>query len=93
MRSCANTFLRAKTRTKNDKAHRRFSGAENLRLEGRHVVQQRVLYYGEIRREGVGYLVGKPKGRLSKLESALQGKPGQQTHEDVLVKLHEDEDL
>ena len=42
----------------------------------------------EMRREGVGYLVGTPKGRLSKLESALQEKPWQQARENVQVKLH-----
>ena len=49
---------------------------------------------GEMRREGIAYLVGTPKGRLSKLEAALLERPWDEVREDVRVKLLEvDEEL
>ncbi len=45
----------------------------------------------QMRETGVKYLVGTPKGRLSKLEAALADKEWQQAREGVEVKLHEEE--
>ncbi|MBI1289908.1 IS1634 family transposase [bacterium] len=47
---------------------------------------------GEMRREGVGYLVGTPKGRLPKLEASLAEKPWEQARDSVRVKLLEEKD-
>mgnify|MGYP006294178859 CR=1 FL=1 len=47
---------------------------------------------GEMRREGVGYLVGTPKGKLTKLEASLLEKPWEQARENVRVKLLEEEE-
>jgi hypothetical protein len=41
----------------------------------------------EMRREDVGYLIGTPKGKLSKLEASLLDKPWEQARQDVRVKL------
>lgn len=47
----------------------------------------------QMRSEGVGYLVGTPKGKLTKLEAGLLAKPWEQARENVRVKLlKEDED-
>jgi transposase len=45
----------------------------------------------KMRETGVKYLVGTPKGRLSKLEAALAETEWQQAREGVEVKLHEQE--
>jgi transposase len=45
----------------------------------------------QMRETGVKYLVGTPKGRLSKLEVALAEKEWRQAREGVEVKLHEEE--
>lgn len=47
---------------------------------------------GEMRREGVGYLVGTPRGRLTKLEADLAGRPWEQARENVRVKLLEEKE-
>ncbi len=44
----------------------------------------------KMRESGVSYLVGTPKGRLSKLEKAFLAKPWEQAREEVAVKLHRD---
>jgi transposase len=44
-------------------------------------------HLAEMRRRGAYYLVGTPKGRLSKLEQALAARPWQQARPEVRVKL------
>lgn len=46
---------------------------------------------GEMRSEGVGYLVGTPKGKLSRLEASFADRPWEQARENVRVKLLEEE--
>ena len=46
----------------------------------------------QMREEGVSYLVGTPKGKLSKLESALVEKPWTEARESVRVKLVTEQD-
>ncbi len=46
----------------------------------------------EMRARGVDYLVGTPKGRLTKLEQELLQRPWVQARETVAVKLLEQED-
>jgi len=41
----------------------------------------------QMRADGVDYLVGTPRGQLSKLEADLAGLPWQKVHDDVQVKL------
>jgi hypothetical protein len=45
----------------------------------------------EMRAEGIHYLVGTPKSRLSKMEQALVDRPWSQVHEALQVKLVEQE--
>jgi len=45
---------------------------------------------GEMHAAGTSYLVGTPKGRLTKLEAALLEKPWEEVREDVRVKLLEE---
>lgn len=48
----------------------------------------------QMRAEGASYLVGTPRGRLSKLESQLIAQPWKQVQQQIEVKLaHDDEDL
>jgi len=47
---------------------------------------------GEMRREGIGYLVGTPKGKLTKLEGPLLDQSWQEARENVRVKLLEQEE-
>ena len=44
----------------------------------------------EMRQEGVQYLVGTPKGRLTRLEQSFLPKPWREVHDGVQVKLWED---
>jgi transposase len=46
----------------------------------------------KMRGKGVGYLVGTPKGRLTKLEASFLKKPWEQAREEVEVKLHREGD-
>ena len=46
----------------------------------------------QMRKDGVSYLVGTPKGRLTKLEASFLDKDWEQAREDVEVKLHRDGD-
>jgi len=46
---------------------------------------------GQMRRDAVAYLVGTPKGLLSRLEQELTDKPWERVHEQVRVKLLERE--
>ena len=48
----------------------------------------------QMRTQGASYLVGTPRGRLSKLEEQLLREPWKQVHSQIEVKLtHHDEDL
>lgn len=46
----------------------------------------------EMRKSHTCYLVGTPKGRLTKLEESLLNKPWEQVRENVRVKLHEEKE-
>ena len=46
----------------------------------------------QMRHDDVSYLVGTPKGRLTKLEQSFQDKPWQEVREAVEVKLHREKD-
>lgn len=73
-----------------DKIERRYGKINRTWLMDRGIPTEETL--GQMRREGIGYLVGTPKGRLSKMEAALQEKPWQQARENVQVKLHQSDD-
>ena len=70
-----------------EKIEEQHGKADHTWLMDRGVPTEKTLE--EMRERGVRYLVGTPKGRLSKLEAALAEKEWQQAREGVDVKLHE----
>jgi hypothetical protein len=87
-------FLRFKDWWKDGKQHGSWSVVENTRVAGCRVMQRHVLYLGEINDPPVHYLVGTPKGRLTRLEKHLIAKPWQEARPGVQVKLlAQDNDL
>jgi len=66
----------------------RYGRARRVWVMDRGIPTEDVL--GEMRRNGVSYLVGTPKGRLSQVEQALLDKPWQEVREGLTVKLLEE---
>jgi transposase len=67
------------------KIERRYGKARRVWLMDRGIPTEEVLK--KMRRKGIGYLVGTPKGRLTRLEKRLLDKPWTQARESVSVKL------
>jgi hypothetical protein len=72
---------------------RRYGTAERIWLMDRGIPTEATLDQMRGSRPPVRYLVGTPKGRLSKLEAALLAEPWQQVRDGITVKLlpHADE--
>jgi hypothetical protein len=66
---------------------RRYGKAERIWLMDRGIPTEAVLAQMRASTPPVRYLVGTPKGRLSKLEAALLPQPWQQVREGITVKL------
>jgi transposase len=66
---------------------RRYGKAERIWLMDRGIPTEAVLAQMRASTPPVRYLVGTPKGRLSKLEAALLAQPWQQVREGITVKL------
>jgi hypothetical protein len=66
---------------------RRYGKAERIWLMDRGVPTEAVLAQMRASTPPVRYLVGTPKGRLSKLEAALLAQPWQQVRDGITVKL------
>src|SRR5690606_30487701 len=71
------------------KIEERYGKINRTWLMDRGIPTEEVL--AEMRREDVGYLVGTPKGKLTKLEASLLEKPWEQARKDVRVKLLEED--
>lgn len=71
-----------------DRIEQRYGKARRTWLMDRGIPTEETLE--KMRRRGVDYLVGTPKGRLTKLERALLEKPWAQARESVRVKLLEE---
>lgn len=82
-----NTSDRTTLRDFLKKIEERYGKARRAWLMDRGVPTEDVLE--EMRRDGVQYLVGTPKGRLTKLEQAFLDRPWQEVHDGVTVKLLE----
>jgi hypothetical protein len=63
----------------------RYGKARRVWVMDRGIPTEEVL--AEMRQEGVQYLVGTPKGRLTRLEKSFLSRPWQEVHEGVRVKL------
>jgi hypothetical protein len=70
-----------------DRIEKRYGRARRTWLMDRGIPTEKTLE--EMRSRGIHYLVGTPKGRLTKLEQDLLDKPWVQAREDVRVKILE----
>ena len=73
------------------KVRTRYGAAERIWLMDRGIPTEEVLAEMRASTPPVHYLVGTPKGRLTRMESALAQKPWLSAREKVRVKLHADE--
>jgi transposase len=73
------------------KVRARYGAAERIWLMDRGIPTEEVLAEMRASTPPVHYLVGTPKGRLTRLESALAEKPWLSAREKVRVKLHDAE--
>jgi hypothetical protein len=80
-----NTSDRATLRTFLDKIESLYGKARRTWVMDRGIPSEEVL--AEMRADGVDYLVGTPRGQLSKLEADLADLPWQKVRDDVEVKL------
>ena len=80
-----NTSDRATLRTFLDKIQSLYGKARRTWVMDRGIPSEEVLT--QMRADGVDYLVGTPRGQLSKLEADLAGLPWQKVRDDVQVKL------
>ncbi len=64
-----------------------YGKADRIWVMDRGIPTEEVLQ--EMRAEGIHYLVGTPKGRLSKMEQSLVDQPWNEVHEALQVKLFE----
>jgi hypothetical protein len=80
-----NTSDRATLRTFLDKIESLYGKARRTWVMDRGIPSEELL--AQMRSEGVDYLVGTPRGQLSKLEADLAGLPWQKVRDDVQVKL------
>jgi hypothetical protein len=71
------------------KIESRYGKINRTWLMDRGIPTEEVL--AEMRREDAGYLVGTPKGKLTKLEASLLEKPWEHARKDVRVKLLEED--
>jgi hypothetical protein len=69
-----------------DKIHTLYGKARRIWLMDRGIPTEETL--GELRRDGIGYLVGTPKGKLAAVHQKLLDQPWASVHEGVEVKLH-----
>jgi hypothetical protein len=83
-----NTSDRGSLKTFLKQIEERYGKARRAWLMDRGVPTEELL--GEMRREGVQYLVGTPKGRLREVERKLLSKSWQEVHDGVAVKLLEE---
>lgn len=63
--------------------------ANRIWVMDRGIPTDEVLEY--MRQENIGYLVGTPRGRLTKMEADFLDKPWQEVRPEVLVKLHQED--
>ncbi|HYM99800.1 MAG TPA: IS1634 family transposase [Aestuariivirgaceae bacterium] len=70
-----------------ERIERQYGKAQRIWLMDRGIPTEEVLTQMRASEPPVQYLVGTPKGRLSKLEQALLAAPWQQARENVAVKL------
>jgi hypothetical protein len=82
-----NTADKATLRGFRDRIERQYGKARRIWLMDRGVPTESTLAEMRAADPPVQYLVGTPKGRLTRLERALLGKPWQQARPDVQVKL------
>jgi transposase len=75
-----------------DRIEERYGKAERIWVMDRGIPTEEVLARMRSAETPVRYLVGTPKGRLSKLEKAFLGKPWEQVREQVQVKLLEQDE-
>jgi hypothetical protein len=75
-----------------DRIEARYGKAERIWVMDRGIPTEEVLARMRSAETPVRYLVGTPKGRLSKLEKAFLAKPWKQVREQVQVKLLEQDD-
>jgi hypothetical protein len=80
-----NTSDRATLRTFLDKIESLYGKARRTWVMDRGIPSEELL--AQMRTEGVDYLVGTPRGQLSKLEALLAGLPWRKVRDDVQVKL------
>jgi transposase len=80
-----NTSDRATPRTFLDKIQSLYGKARRTWVMDRGIPSEDLL--AQMRADGVDYLVGTPRGQLSKLEALLAGLPWQKVRDDVQVKL------
>jgi hypothetical protein len=80
-----NTSDRATLRTFLDKIESLYGKARRTWVMDRGIPSEELL--AQMRADGVDYLVGTPRGQLSKLETLLAGLPWQKVRDDVQVKL------
>lgn len=73
------------------KVRSRYGAAERIWLMDRGIPTEEVLAEMRASTPPVQYLVGTPKGRLTRMEGALAAKPWISAREKVRVKLHDDE--
>ena len=70
-----------------DRIERQYGKAQRIWLMDRGIPTEEVLAQMRAAEPPVQYLVGTPKGRLTRLEQALLARPWQQARENVAVKL------
>lgn len=75
-----------------DRIEAQYGKAERVWVMDRGIPTEEVLAQMRSAETPVRYLVGTPKGRLSKLEKSFLGKPWEQVREQVQVKLLEQDD-
>jgi hypothetical protein len=80
-----NTSDRTTLRTFLDKIESLYGKARRTWVMDRGIPSEELL--AQMRTEGIDYLVGTPRGQLSKLEAELAGLPWQKVRDDVQVKL------
>jgi transposase len=86
-----NTSDKTTLRDTLERVRSRYGAAERIWLMDRGIPTEEVLSEMRASTPPVQYLVGTPKGRLTRLESALAEKPWRSAREKVRVKLHAEE--
>ena len=86
-----NTSDKTTLRDMLEKVRSRYGAAQRIWLMDRGIPTEEVLAEMRASTPPVHYLVGTPKGRLTRMEGALAKKPWLSAREKVRVKLHDDE--